>query len=159
MSSISSSSGAAIGSKHDELRLLINSRNPIITVETTEEERLTHLLTALAEELCVPLYTWSVTTGLARVDGAALYATTKPEQALANIAAVSGDAIFLLKDFARYCSDDKICRMLRDLADSFRSARRSIVMSAPSLSLPPESPANRRRLRLVCRTRRNWRRA
>ena len=73
------------------------------------------------------------------MDGAPLYATTKPEQALANIAAVPGDAIFLLKDFARYCSDDKICRMLRDLADAFRSARRSIVMSAPSLNLPPET--------------------
>jgi hypothetical protein len=136
MSSISS--GAAIGSKHDELRLLINSRNPIITAETAEEERLAHLLTAIATELSLPLYTWSVTTGLARIDGAPLYNTEQPEQALANIAEVRGDAIFLLKDFARYCENDKICRRLRDLADSFRSVRRSIIISAPSLKLPPE---------------------
>jgi hypothetical protein len=133
-----SSSDTAIGGKHDELRLLINSRNPIIAVETAEEERLAQLLTAVAVELCVPLYTWSVTAGLARIEGVPLYATAAPEQALANIGQVRGDAIFLLKDFARYCGDDKICRMLRDLADAFRSVRRSIVISAPSLNLPPE---------------------
>src|SRR5580704_1853447 len=133
-----SSSEAAIGGKHDELRLLINSRNPIITVETAEEERLTQLLTAVAVELCVPLYTWSVTTGLARIEGAPMYETAQPEQALANIAEIRGDAIFLLKDFARYCDNDKICRRLRDLADAFRSVRRSIIISAPALKLPPE---------------------
>jgi hypothetical protein len=135
---MSSSGAAAIGGKHDELRLLINSRNPIITVETAEEERLAHLLTAIAVELCVPLYTWSVTTGLARMEGAPIYGTAQPEQALANIAQIRGDAIFLLKDFARYCDNDMICRRLRDLTDEFRSVRRSIVISAPSLNLPPE---------------------
>src|SRR5579864_3797789 len=118
---MSSIGAAAIGNKHDELRLLINSRNPIITVETAEEERLAHLLAAIAAELCVPLYTWSVTSGLARTEGAPIYGTAQPEQALATIAAIRGDAVFLLKDFARYCDNDKICRMLRDLADAFRS--------------------------------------
>jgi ATP-dependent 26S proteasome regulatory subunit len=125
-------------SKRDELRLLINSRNPIISVETTQEERLAHLLLAIATELCVPFYTWSVTAGLARISGAPLYHTDQPEQALANIAEIQGDAIFLLKDFARYCDNDKISRRLRDLADKFRTARRSIVISAASLQLPPE---------------------
>jgi hypothetical protein len=136
--SSSPSGAAAIGSKHDELRLLINSQNPIITVETAEEERLAHLLTAIAVELCVPMYAWSVTAGLARIAGEPIYGTAQPEQALTNIAQIRGDAIFLLKDFARYCNNDKICRMLRDLADAFRSVRRSIVISALSLNLPPE---------------------
>lgn len=136
--SLISSGAPAIGSKRDELRLLINSRNPIITAETAEEERLVHLLTELALELCVPLYTWSVTAGLARMEGAPLYNTDQPEQALANIAGIRGDAIFLLKDFARYCDNDKICRRLRDLADAFRSVRRSIIIVAPVLHLPPE---------------------
>ena len=34
------SGAAAMNDERDELRLLINSRNPIITVETAEEERL-----------------------------------------------------------------------------------------------------------------------
>ena len=124
--------------KHDELRLLINSRHPIITVETPEEERLEALLFDIATELSVPLYEWSVTTGLAKVHGAPMYNTDNPDQAVSNIALIQGDAIFLLKDFARYCENDKICRRLRELAEKFRTARRSIVLTAASLQLPPD---------------------
>jgi ATP-dependent 26S proteasome regulatory subunit len=123
-------------SKHDELQLLVNSRHPIISVETPEEERFELLLLGVASDLGVPLYEWSVTSGLSKYQGAALYSSDQPELALANIASIPGDAIFLLKDFARYCDNDKICRRLRDLAEKFRTARRAIVISAPLLELP-----------------------
>jgi AAA+ superfamily predicted ATPase len=124
--------------KHDELRLLVNSRHPIITAETSEEERFEQILLEVAMELSVPLYEWSVTTGLAKFHGAAIYSTDQPELALANIALIQGDAIFLLKDFARYCDNDRICRRLRDLAEKFRTARRAIVISAASVQLPAD---------------------
>jgi len=54
---------------------------------------------------------------------------------------VEGDAIFLLKDFARYCENDKICRRLRDLAERFRTARRSIVLTAAKVELPADLEA------------------
>jgi ATP-dependent 26S proteasome regulatory subunit len=122
--------------KHDELRLLVNSRHPIITVETPEEERLEQLLFDIATELNVPLYTWSVTTGLAKFHGAPIYNSDNPEQALANLSLIQGDAIFLLKDFPRYCDNDKICRRLRELAEKCCAERRSIVLTAASLQLP-----------------------
>lgn len=131
-----------LGGKHDELRLLINSRNPIITVETTEEQHFEELLVSVASELGVPLYEWSVTAGLGKFNGSALYNSDQPEQALANMATIQGDAIFLLKDFARYCDNDKICRRLRDLADKFRTVRRSIVITAATMQLPPELHSN-----------------
>ena len=124
--------------KHDELRLLVNSRHPIITVETAEEERVEQLLLEVAAELAVPLYTWSVTAGLAKAHGAPIYNTDNPEQAVANVALIPGDTIFLLKDFARYCDNDRVCRRLRELAEKFRSERRSIVITAASLELPPD---------------------
>src|SRR6266849_6672602 len=124
--------------KHDELRLLVNSRHPIITIETPEEERVEQLLLEVAAELAVPLYTWSVTAGLAKAHGAPIYNTDNPEQAVANVALIQGDAIFLLKDFARYCDNDRVCRRLRELAEKFRSERRSIVITAASLELPPD---------------------
>jgi ATPase family associated with various cellular activities (AAA) len=124
--------------KYDELRLLINSRHPIITVETTEEERVERLLMNVATELDVPLYTWSVTTGIARMKGAPIYNTDTPEQALTNIDLLHGDAIFVLKDFARYCDNDKVCRRLRELAEKFRTERRSIVIIAAAVQLPPD---------------------
>src|SRR5713226_4629614 len=125
-------------SKHDELRLLVNSRHPIITIETPEEERLEQVLLEVAAELAVPLYTWSVTAGLAKAHGAPIYNTDNPEQAVANVALIQGDAIFLLKDFARYCDNDRVCRRLRELAEKFRSERRSIVITAAALELPPD---------------------
>jgi ATPase family associated with various cellular activities (AAA) len=128
--------------KCDQLCLLINSRNPIITVETSEEQRFSALLERVADQLTIPLYVWSVTTGLARSRGAALYNSDQPEQALANIGTVQGDAIFLLKDFARYCENDRISRRLRDLADGFRTARRSIIIEGATLALPPELRAD-----------------
>jgi ATP-dependent 26S proteasome regulatory subunit len=127
--------------KHDELRLLVNSRHPIITVETPEEERFEQMLLDVATELGVPFYEWSVTAGLSKYRGAPIYNTEQPEQALANIPLIQGDAIFLLKDFARYCENDRICRRLRDLAEKFRTTRRAIVISAASLQLPAELAA------------------
>jgi len=131
-------SSAPRQNSHDELRLLVNSRHPIITIETPEEERVEQLLSAVAAELTVPLYAWSVTSGLAKAHGAPIYNTDSPEQALANIALLQGDAIFLLKDFARYCDNDKVCRRLRELAEKFRAERRSIVITAAALELPPD---------------------
>ncbi len=129
-------------SKRDELSLLIHSRNPIITVETSEEQRFSALLERVAEEVGIAIYVWSVTTGLARAGGAALYNSDQPEQALTNIGTIQGDAIFLLKDFCRYCDNDRISRRLRDLADGFRTARRSIVILGATIQLPPELDAD-----------------
>ena len=137
-----SSQGTASAAQREKLCLLINSRNPIITVETSEEQRFLEVLAATTQELNVPLYIWSVTEGLGKAGGAALYNSDQPEQALANIATIQGDAIFLLKDFARYCDNDRISRRLRDLADGFRTARRSIVLLAASIQLPAEVAAD-----------------
>lgn len=124
--------------KKDELRLLINSRYPLIAVETSEESRVEELLRDIASELAISLFVWSVTTGLGRLDGAPIYHTEDPDAAIASIALIKGDALFMLKDFARYCEQDKTCRRLRELAEGFRDARRSIIISGPSLKLPAE---------------------
>ena len=44
----------------------------------------------------------------------------------------------MLKDFARYCENDKICRRLRDLTEKFRTARRSIVLTGAKIELPAD---------------------
>jgi SpoVK/Ycf46/Vps4 family AAA+-type ATPase len=132
----------ALSAKRAELGLLVNSRNPIVTVETSEELRFSTLVECVAEELGIPLYVWSVTTGLGRYGGAALYNSDQPEQALTTVASIQGDGVFLLKDFCRYCDNDRISRRLRDLADGFRTARRSIVLLGATIQLPPELEAD-----------------
>ncbi len=125
--------------KRDELLLLINSRHPIITIETSEESRVEELLGQIAVQCDVPFFVWSVTSGLVRRgNDQAMYETEAPEKVLAAIAQMRGDAIFLLRDMARALANDVILRRLRELAASFRSVRRSIVLSAPVLEIPRE---------------------
>ena len=45
------------------LALLIRSGNPLISIETTDEQRAVELVTKVAEELLRPLYEWSATEG------------------------------------------------------------------------------------------------
>lgn len=121
-----------------ELALLVNSQYPIIYLETWEEARATEILGLVAHDLGIPLYLWTVTTGLARAGGAPIYNSQTPAQALASIGEIEGDALFLLKDFHKYLRDDVVIRKMRDLSAEFRRARRSIIISAPVVELPIE---------------------
>jgi len=121
-----------------ELALLVNSDYPLIYLETWEESRATEILGLVAEELGLPLYVWSVTTGLGRAGGSPVYNSQQPAQALATISTIRGDALFLLKDFHKYLDQDVIVRKLRDLTAQFRRARRSIVISSPVVNIPIE---------------------
>lgn len=44
-----------------ELKTLVRSMHPVVVIESAEEERVDDLLRALAAELRVPLFTWTVT--------------------------------------------------------------------------------------------------
>ena len=121
-----------------ELALLVDSDYPLIFLETWEESRAAEILGMVAGDLGVPLYVWSVTTGLSRAGGPPIYNSQEPAQALATITTLHGDALFLLKDFHKYLDQDVIVRKLRDLTAQFRQARRSIVISSPVVNVPIE---------------------
>lgn len=79
----------------------------------------------------------SIMSGLTR-DQAGIYNTKEPAQVLAHVASMSIDAVFILKDFHRHLEDAVVVRRLRDVAHSFAARRRTLVITAPSISLPPE---------------------
>ena len=66
----------------EELRLLVESRTPLVTVETGEEERLAAELSTLTGELGLAFFTWSVTEGVRR-HGSSAGATGCPESSAA----------------------------------------------------------------------------
>ncbi|MDR3676254.1 MAG: AAA family ATPase [Acidobacteriota bacterium] len=121
-----------------EIALLVDSAYPIIYLETWEEARASAILTGVAEDVGVPYFEWAVTTGLARSGGAPIYNTQEPAQALAAVSAITGDGLFLLKDFHKYMDQDVIVRKLRDLAQEFRRARRAIIITSPVVNIPVE---------------------
>ncbi|MEY2441974.1 MAG: hypothetical protein QOJ46_1400, partial [bacterium] len=73
-----------------------------------------------------------------------LYGSNEPHKALANIADVSTDGIFVLKDFARHLADAQISRSFRDLMERFSQPSRlsTLVLVGPRVDLPPELAAD-----------------
>lgn len=71
----------------------------------------------------------------------AIYNTTDPVQALANMESMTVEAVFILKDFHRHMDNPVVVRRLRDVGQKFSANRRTLVLTAPSIDMPPKSPA------------------
>jgi len=122
-----------------DLALMIQSRYPFIAVETSEEDRLETTLSQVAGDLRVPFFVWTVTNGLHRHGlPNAIYDSQQPLKGLNNVAAMTGEALFLMKDLHRYLTDPAVVRKCLDLAPAFGHDRRVIVMSAAKVELPSE---------------------
>jgi SpoVK/Ycf46/Vps4 family AAA+-type ATPase len=122
-----------------DLELTIQSRYPFVAVETSEEDRLEKGLFDIAGDLRVPFFVWTVTSGLRRAGlPNAMYDTQQPLRALNTVAAMVGEAMFLMKDLQRFFGEAAVVRKLLDLAPEFKHDRRVIVFSAVKIELPSE---------------------
>jgi ATPase family protein associated with various cellular activities (AAA) len=135
----------------EDLRLLVQSRYPILYVETFDEERLVELLARVASDLGLPFYAWSVTQGLTRhgSDQPELLETRQPAKLLERIAETRVPSLFLLRDFHPYLSDPAIVRSLRELAQGPLGRLATLVLCSPSLEIPPELQKVAARYRLA----------
>jgi ATP-dependent 26S proteasome regulatory subunit len=69
---------------------------------------------------------------------AAIYNSLDPVQALANMETMTLEAVFILKDFHRHMDSPVIVRRLRDVGQKFSANRRTVIITAPSIEMPPE---------------------
>src|SRR6266852_1627045 len=151
----------------ERLKVLINSSTPIVVMETVEEVRALTLVRAACSELNMAVFEWTVADGLVRSgthastlpaadmqmrinaahhaadprapEGkAAIYNTVDPVQALANLESLTLEAVFVLKDFHRHMESAVVVRRLRDVGQKFSTNRRTLILTAPSISMPPE---------------------
>ncbi len=67
-----------------------------------------------------------------------IYNTREPVQALANMESMTLEAVFILKDFHRHMDDPVVVRRLRDVGQKFSANRRTVVITAPELTVPAE---------------------
>jgi len=74
----------------------------------------------------------------AAATNSAIYNTREPAQALANMESVTVEAVFILKDFHRHMDDPVVVRRLRDVGQKFAANRRTIIITAPEITVPPE---------------------
>jgi hypothetical protein len=68
----------------------------------------------------------------------AMYNTTDPVQALANLETMTIEAVFVLKDIHRHMDNPVVVRRLRDVGQKFSANRRTLVLTAPAIEMPPE---------------------
>ena len=68
----------------------------------------------------------------------AIYDTRDPAKVLAHLESMTLEAVFILKDFHRHMEDPVVVRRLRDVGQKFSENRRTLILTGPSLSLPPE---------------------
>lgn len=67
-----------------------------------------------------------------------IYNTREPVQALANMESMTVEAVFILKDFHRHMDDPVVVRRLRDVGQKFSANRRTVILTAPELTVPAE---------------------
>lgn len=115
----------------EELKLLVRSRHPIVSMLTADEERALGLVRRAAGEMRRPLFEWSLTTGLRRrqpSDSGMVVDTVTPRLALAHILALDSGAIFLFKDLATHLADAATLRSLRDVHAQFSKQDSTLVL-------------------------------
>jgi len=150
----------------ERLKVLIDSSTPIVVMETVEEVRAVRMVRAACSALNLAAFEWTIASGLARCgtdstsaieagafdpggycsahvndfaeSAKALYDSREPAKMLANLEGISIEAAFILKDLQRHMEDAVVVRRLRDVGQKFATNRRTVILTAPKITIPPE---------------------
>ena len=122
----------------EQLKLLIRAGNPLVSIETRDEERAVEIVRKTAESHHLPLMEWSATTGLwqtkpSRQD--TKIKAGKPNAALEYVLEFAGQGreVYLFKDLGPFAADPVVARLLRDV---YGREKVTIVM-VDGTALPP----------------------
>jgi hypothetical protein len=122
---------------HD-LKALILSFQPAVAIDSVEDERVESLVREVAAELRLPLFQWTVTRGLARVDGRdhPVFGTNSALGMLRHVESLTVAGIFHLRDLAAHLDQPDAQRAFLDVAAKFSRTRSTMVLSGLSSELP-----------------------
>lgn len=128
-----------------ELEALLRSRVPLLVIETRDEPRALQLLTTVCSRLIAgthtPVFQWTVTDGLRRLDidlGGAQRHNAEPSEVLKSIRATDKAGIYVLLDFHPFLSDPIHVRLLKDICHGYSKTARHIVLLSHEVVLPRE---------------------
>ncbi|MCA1733259.1 MAG: AAA family ATPase, partial [Acidobacteria bacterium] len=122
-----------------ELECLVRSFQPIVAIETVEEERVDALLAGVAASLRLPYYQWTITDGLQRHHGGGEFDGTSDVLGLLRfLREHPTDGIFQLKDVATHLANATAVRAMREVAQRFSRSSSVLVLTGESVELPPE---------------------
>lgn len=128
---------------HD-LGLIIDSRVPLVTIQSHEETRVLDILMQVSNKRTLPMQVWTITDGLRPMgfsmgepDGEQLL---ELETALLAIKRTRSKGLFVLCDAHSFFTADhpKLVRLLKDIVLQYDSINRTVVLLSHALVLPPE---------------------
>lgn len=123
--------------KHD-LELLINGHVPIINIETFEERRAVDQIASVAKLTHLPVFRWTVTEGLKRIDidlGTQKH-ISEPDAVLAHIKSMELKAVYILVDITPHLKDPVNIRLVKEIAMQFQNNRSKLILVSHQLDLP-----------------------
>ncbi|MBU0501300.1 MAG: AAA family ATPase [Gammaproteobacteria bacterium] len=123
---------------HD-LELTLNSPTPILVIETLEEVRLLQMLTRIGIKGGRPLFQWTATDGLRRIEVEFGHEpdTANPADTLKRIK-LGGPGVYLLLDFHPYLQDPILVRHIKEIAQTHEERKRTLVLVSHGIDIPPE---------------------
>jgi len=117
---------------------------PIVVIESDDEARMIELLQAISlarsSDSYSPLFRWSITDGLQRLDIVLepQTLTSQPTDVLKHIRAVSKPGTYVLLDFHPFVDDPIHVRLLKDICIKHRDLQRQIVLISHKIDIPRE---------------------
>lgn len=134
----------------NDLLLLLRANQPLISIETHEEQRAIDLLKRCGVKLQRRVLQWSITKGLVRADNsepvlslASPHETSEnyqpdPKKILQEIHKDRIPGIYLLLDFHHYLDDPYVVRILKEIAQDQLLHGHQLVFISHELKLPEE---------------------
>ena len=125
---------------HEDLAALIRAGAPLIAIDTDEEPEVIQTFRHVIAQTLRPLFSWSVTQGLKRLDFAddVPGRTCGPSEVLQVIRESTQRGIYLLLDFAPYLRYVATLRHLREISQRQGCAEHTVVLIGTKLDLPAE---------------------
>jgi len=124
----------------DELKLLVQSRHPLITVETVEEPRALELVKRLCNDIDCALFIWSATEGVRRVrpyDSSTAEGTTTARGALGYVLNSIYPGLFVFMDLLPQLQNALEQRALREAVERAANLKQTIVLIEQKVELQP----------------------
>lgn len=126
----------------NDLRMLLDSRYPIVVIETWEELRALDLIRRLGMKEGRPVFAWTSVDGMRRLefdDVPSQKHTVEPEAVLGQIRGTSQPGIYALCDLHPFLKDEpKNVRLLKEIALHHERLQHSLVLISHQFEIPAE---------------------
>jgi SpoVK/Ycf46/Vps4 family AAA+-type ATPase len=120
-----------------DLALIINSRFPLVQVDTGEEVRMMQLLERVANLEGWPLFVWSIADGLRRSPRTDVVSQTYEFQAaLRHIDKTPQNGIYVMLDAQPYFEDPVNVRLIKEIAQDYHKSARTLVFLGHHIEIP-----------------------